>query len=317
MTKPKLAMIGAVALVAITIHASTFTVRAGQVAFVLAFGGIKGDAITAPGLHWKWPYVEEVRRLDTRLETWSSGTIDIPTLGREFVLVDTTARWHITNPRLFLEANEGERAVRDRLDAVLTAVVRDAVGRARLEELIRSSDGRGAPPGASRDAGALAQPDDPRNAGWGRQALEQRIYQGARPLVAAYGMGLVDVNIKRVSYAPSVRPQVEGRMIAERQSVAEGVRSEGRGRREEILGDLQKEVQEIRSAAVRKSDEIRGTTDAEVTRIYGETYSRDPEFYAFLKSLDTYRRAMGDNTTLMVGTDSEFYRYLGTAKKKQ
>jgi modulator of FtsH protease HflC len=306
---------GVIFLCLITIYSSAFTVRAGEVVFVLQFGGIKSDAITAPGLHWRLPFIQEVRRLDGRVQTWNSETTEMPTLGREFILVDTTAHWRVENPRLFLENIDGERDVRYRLDVVLNAVVRDTIGGAKLEELIRSSDwqtasqanGAATSPAASAKAETKGQ--------WGRQELARKIDEDARALVATYGIALLDLDINRVNYTPAVRPQVESRMIAERQSVAERFRSEGRGRREEILGDLKKEVQTIRSAALRKSDEIRGTADAEAARIYGQAYSQDPEFYGFLKSLETYRRTMGANTTLMVGAGSDFYRYLGSVNK--
>lgn len=299
----------------ITIYSSAFTVRPGEVAFVLQFGSIQSDAITAPGLHWKLPFIQEVRRLDGRVQTWNSETTEMPTLGREFVLVDTTAHWRIENPRLFLEGIDGKRDVRDQLDVILNAVVRNTIGGAKLEELVRSSDWQASsqenPAAASPAASAKAETKGQ----WGRQELERKIHEDARALVVSYGIALLDVDITRVNYTPAVRPQVENRMIAERQSVAERFRSEGRGRREEILGDLKKEVQTIGSEALRKSEEIRGTADSEAAGIYGRAYSRDPEFYSFLKSLETYRRAMTTNTTLMVGAGSEFYRYLGSVKK--
>jgi len=314
--KPRLAVIaGALFLSLISIYSSAFTVTAGEVAFVLQFGSIKSDAITAPGLHWKLPFLQEVRRLDGRVQTWNSETTEMPTLGREFVLVDTTAHWRIENPRLFLEGIDGKRDVRDLLDVILSSVVRNAIGGAKLEDLIRSSDWQAASPAnqaaASPVAGAKPETKGPS----GRQELERRIHEDARALVVSYGIALLDVDINRVNYTPAVRPQVENRMIAERQSVAERFRSEGRGRREEILGELKKEVQTIRSEALRKSDEIHGAADADAARIYGQAYGQDPEFYGFLKSLETYRHAMGANTTLMVGAGSDFYQYLGNGKK--
>jgi membrane protease subunit HflC len=315
-TKTKLAVIGGIiVLCLITIYSSVFTVRAGEVAFVVQFGSIKSDAIGAPGVHWKVPFVQEVRRLDGRVRTWTGETVEIPTLGREFVLVDTTAHWRVEDPRLFLEGIDGGRDVDDRLDAILNAVVRDTIGGAKLEELIRSSDWQVA---ADRAAGSPAPgPSAEAKGGWGRQELERKIHEGARRLVATYGIALLDIDIKRVNYTPAVRPQVEGRMIAERQSVAERFRSEGRGRREEILGDLKKEMQTIRSEALRQGDEIRGKADAEVARIYGRAHGQEPEFYGFLKSLDAYRKAMSSNTTLMVSAESEFYQYLGSVKNRK
>ena len=285
MMRTRLAVIGGVMFFClITIHSSAFTVRAGEAVFVLQFGSIKSDAITAPGLHWKLPFIQEVRRLDGRVQTWNSETTEMPTLGREFILVDTTAHWRVENPRLFLEGIDGQRDVRSRLDVILNAVVRNTIGGAKLEDLIRSSDWQAAPQanGAVASPAASAKPET--KGQWGRQELAHKIYEDARALVATYGIALIDVDINRVNYTPAVRPQVENRMIAERQSVAERFRSEGRGRREEILGDLKKEVQTIRSEALRKGDEIRGAAEAEAARVYGQAYSQDPEFYGFLRA---------------------------------
>jgi membrane protease subunit HflC len=316
MRKTSLAIIGGVLVLCLmTLQSSGFAVKPGEVVFVLQFGSIKGDAITAPGRHSKLPFIQEVRRLDGRLQTWNSETTEMPTLGREFILVNTTAHWRIENPRLFLQNIDGAWDVRYRLDVVLNAVVRNTIGGARLEEIFRSSDWPAAAPANGTEAPPAASAKPEPRAPWGRQVLAGKIYQDARPLVAAYGIGLLDVDINRVNYAPAVRPQVENRMIAERQSVAERFRSEGRGRREEILGELKKEIQGIRSEAQRKGDEVRGAADAQVARIYGQAYGQEPEFYGFLKSLETYRRAMGANTTLMVGAGSDFYRYLGSVNK--
>jgi membrane protease subunit HflC len=127
------------------------------------------------------------------------------------------------------------------------------------------------------------------------------------------GIELDDVRIKRVNYIQSVRQQVESRMIAERQSIAERFRSEGRGRSQEILGTMERELRRIRSEAARKAEEIRGTADAEATRIYGQAFGADPEFYSFFRTLESYR-ALGDNSTLMLKADSDFFRYLEKAQ---
>ena len=131
----------------------------------------------------------------------------------------------------------------------------------------------------------------------------------ASQLMPELGIELVDVRIKRINYIDSVRVQVESRMISERQSIAARFRSEGQGRSQEILGDMERELREISSVAERRAQEIIGVADAEATRIYGNAYGADPEFYTFFKTLESYR-ALGDNTTLMIKADSDFFRYL-------
>ncbi len=297
--RPKIAgLCVVVAAVLITVHSSAFVLRESEQAFLIRFGQVEGDAVTSPGLHWKLPFVDEVRRFDRRLLLWAGDAEQVPTSGREFVLVATSARVRIVNPRLFLETVRDESGARSRLDDVLHAVVRGKISSSKMEEIIRSRTiDTGSSPAASR----------------GIEDLEREIREEAGHEVATYGIELSDVRIKRVSYVPSVRQQVVNRMISERQSVAEKFRSEGRGKSQEILGEVQRELQTIRSEAQRKAVEIRGTADARVTRLYGEAYGRNPEFYGFLETLETQRETMGQNTTLMVRADSDFYRYLQSA----
>ena len=125
----------------------------------------------------------------------------------------------------------------------------------------------------------------------------------------ALGIELDDVRIKRVNYIESVRRQVESRMIAERQSIAERFRSEGRGRSQEILGNMERDLRRIRSEAARDAEKIRGEADAKATQIYGDAFGADAEFYSFFRTLESYR-ALGKNSTLMLKADSDFFRYL-------
>ncbi len=139
--------------------------------------------------------------------------------------------------------------------------------------------------------------------------------QAASRLMPGLGIELVDVRIKRLNYIESVGRQVESRMISERQSIAERFRSEGQGRSQEILGDMERELRRIRSEGERKAAEIRGKADAEATRIYGRAYGKDPEFYSFFKTLESYD-AMGENTTLMIDAKSDFFRYLESTRRR-
>jgi membrane protease subunit HflC len=128
-----------------------------------------------------------------------------------------------------------------------------------------------------------------------------------------YGIELVDVRIKRLNYVESVREKVYARMISERKRIAAQFRSEGEGRSAEILGAMEKELRQIRSGAYRRAQEVRGKADAEATRIYGEAYGRDPEFYAFSRTLEAYKEGQNKNSTLILTTDSDYYRYLKEA----
>ncbi|MCC5886000.1 MAG: protease modulator HflC [Gammaproteobacteria bacterium] len=290
-----------------------YTVDEAQQAIIVQFGEPIGDVIDEPGLKVKLPW-QDVRYFDRRLLVWDGDVTQIPTLGREFILVDTTARWRIADPLLFLTSVRDENGARSRLDDIIDSVVRDMVSSTELEEIVRSRDWEvdledlEDPTLADRDDLDLQQRPT-----LGRELLEAEILARAKDSMPDLGIYLDDVRVKRVNYITSVRRQVESRMVAERQSIAERFRSEGRGRSQEILGNMQRDLQGIRSEAARQAEEIRGEADAEATRIYGEAFGADPEFYAFFRTLESYR-ALGSNSTLMLRADSDYFRYLEKAQ---
>jgi modulator of FtsH protease HflC len=309
------AMLGAAGLLlAFVVADAAFVIDQSQQGIIVQFGEPVGDVINEPGLHWKKPFVQEVRRYDKRLLAWDGDVSQIPTLGREFVIVDTTARWRISDPLQFLRSVRDENGARTRMDDIIDSVARDIVSGTDLEEIVRSRDW-------SVDAKAIEDPslvredvdlDRPKK---GRELLEKDMLAAASRLMPELGIELVDVRIKRINYIESVRRQVETRMISERQSIAARFRSEGEGKSQEILGQMERELRTIRSEAERQAAEIRGKADAEATKIYGEAYGADPEFYAFFRTLESYR-SLGENTTLMVDSQSEFFRYLESTRKR-
>jgi membrane protease subunit HflC len=297
----------------IGLRSAVYTLDEAEQAILIQFGEPIGDVVTEPGLKLKAPW-QQVRFFDKRLLVWDGDVTQIPTLGREFILVDTTARWRIDDPLRFLRSVRDEGGARTRLDDIIDSVVRDMVSSTELEEIIRSKDW-------SVDLENLEDPalaertdvDLSQRPKLGRELLEQEILSRAKRLMPELGIELHDVRVKRVNYIESVRAQVENRMIAERQSIAERFRSEGQGRSQEILGEMERKLRTIRSEAARKAEEIQGAADAEATRIYGEAFGADPGFYAFFRTLEDYR-VLGDNATLMMRADSDFFRYLERAR---
>jgi membrane protease subunit HflC len=295
----------------VILFAGLFVIDQAEQGIIVQFGEPVGEVVATPGLHWKRPFIQEVRRFDKRLLAWDGDVSQIPTLGREFIVVDTTARWRIVDPLKFLRSVRDELGARTRLDDILDSVVRDIVSGADLEEIVRSRDWDVDPSkleeAPARDDVALAKPKV------GREGLEQKMLAAASRLMPELGIEIVDVRIKRINYIESVRRQVESRMVSERQSIAARFRSEGEGRSQEILGDMEKQLREIRSGAERKAEEIRGTADAGATKTYAAAYGADPEFFAFFRTLESYR-ALGKNATVMLDAQAEFFRYLETAQ---
>jgi len=296
-------------LIVLVVSRSAFVVDQAEQAIIVQLGEPVGDIVTEPGLHWRLPFVQDARRFDKRLLDWDGDVSQIPTLGREFIIVDSTARWRISDPLQFLRSVRDETGARTRLDDVLDSAVRDIVSGTELEEIVRSDDWQvdvsrlGAEDAATLRAEDLVKPKK------GRGQLEKDILATASQQMPNIGIELVDVRIKRINYIDSVGKQVEDRMIAERQSIAARFRSEGEGRSQEILGNMQRELRRIESEAERTAQEIRGRADAEATKIYGESYNQDPAFYAFSKTLESYS-TLGSNTTLMIDAKSDFFRYL-------
>ena len=306
--------VAAVVLLVVILNAAYLIDQAEQ-GIIVQFGEPIGDVVSDPGLHWKLPFIQEVRRFDKRLLAWDGDVSQIPTLGREFIVVDTTARYRIADPLQFLRSVRDEAGARTRLDDIIDSVARDIVSGTELEEIVRSADWNVdvteivEEEGIALDESALERPKK------GRGQLETEMLAAASRLMPGLGIELVDVRIKRINYIDSVRVQVESRMISERQSIAERFRSEGQGRSQEILGNMERELRRIRSEAERTAQEIIGKADAEATRIYGLAYGKDPEFYSFSKTLESYD-ALGENSTLMIDAKSDFFRYLQSARRR-
>jgi membrane protease subunit HflC len=314
MNRTLLALAGGLVALFVLIN-SLFVIDQAEQGIIVQFGEPVGTVITEPGLHWRVPFVQEVRRFDKRLLAWDGDVTQIPTLGREFVIVDTTARWRIQDPLQFLRSVRDESGARSRLDDIVDSVARDIVSGTDLEEIVRSADWNvnvaelPTDEGVAVDAAELERPKK------GRALLEQEMLAAASRQMPALGIELVDVRIKRINYIDSVRGQVESRMIAERQSIAARFRAEGQGKSQEILGEMERQLRTIRSEAERTAQGIIGKADAEATKIYGNAYSADAEFYSFFKTLESYK-SLGDNTTLMIDAQSDYFRYLQNTRRR-
>ena len=292
--------------------ASMYTVDEAEQAIVLQFGAPVGNTITEPGLHFKMPFIQEVRRFDKRVLSWDGDPNQVPTRGEQFISVDTTARWRIIDPLVFLQSVRDERGARNRLNDILDSVVRDHISASDLTEIVRSHDWavsqedleRAAVPVEGADGEDLLQ-----EVRVGRQELVNSILRTASQQMGDYGIELVDIRIKRIDYVEAVQQQVFLRMIAERQRMAEQFRSEGRGQAAEIEGETQRMLAEISSEGRRQAEVIRGQADAEATRIYNEAFGADPEFYAFFRTLESYADSIGPELTMILNADSDYFRY--------
>ena len=287
-----------------------YVVNEAEQAIVTQFGKPVGDVVGA-GLHIKIPFMQKVTRFEKRILKWDGDPNQIPTKDKKFIWVDTTARWRITDPLLFYKTVATERGAQSRLDDIIDSVVRDAVSSHLLVELVRGND---YPWEESTEVFEVDSVIIPKEELVGREEILTGILNKARASVPEYGIELIDVQIKRINYVEQVRTRVYERMINERKKVAAQYRSEGEGEKAEILGQMERELKEISSEAYRKVLEVRGAADAEAAAIYADAYNRDKEFYAFIRTLESYKKAIKENGRLVISTDSDYYRYLKQAQ---
>jgi len=314
MKKPVMYALGVVLVGAVLSMLGAFYVlEEGQQAVVLQFGRPVGTPVTEAGLHFKIPFIQEVRRFEKRLLIWDGDPNQIPTAGREFIWVDSTARWRIVDPLKFLESVASEAGARSRLDDIIDSVVRDMVSSNPLVELVRSSTWETPKEEVLEEASKEVVEELKKEITLGREGLTRAVLAVVRKIAPQYGIEVVDVRIKRLNYIESVREKVYARMISERKRIAARFRSEGEGRSAEILGNMERELREIRSTAYKQVQEVRGKGDATATKIYGDAYGRDKEFYAFSRTLENLKESKSGNSVLVLTTDSDYYRYLKDA----
>ncbi len=306
--------IGILAILLLFIISGAFyIVEEGQQAIVLQFGKPVGDPRTDAGLYFKLPFIQNVRRFEKRLLIWDGDPEEIPTKGREFIKVDATARWRIADPKKFLESVATEQRAQSRLDDIIDSSVRSQVSGNELVELVRSATWVTPQEAVLEEVPVEREKELKKEVRRGREELTRAILVESRKVVPQFGIELIDVRIKRLNYVHSVREKVYARMISERKRIAARFRSEGEGESAEILGNMEKELRQIRSKAYRRAQEIRGKADAEATRVYGNAFNKDPEFYAFSRTLEAYKEGQNKNSVLILTTDSDYYRYLKEA----
>lgn len=299
---------GILLLALILAFSSAFVVYETEQVIILQFGKPVGQPITKAGLHFRLPLLQDVRRFDKRYLEWDGQRNEVPTADKRFIWVDTYARWQITDPLLFYERLRDEAGARRRLDDLINGETRNAIANHNLVEAVRGSNRQ-----PQQDASRPEESGTLETIEVGREKIRQQIVDNVQATAHELGISVLDVQIKRINYVQEVREKVEDRMIAERQRIAARFRSEGEGEAARIRGEKERELKRIVSEAYRQSEEIRGRADAQATEIYAQAYNQNPqtrELYAFLKSLETYKSTFDPQTTLILSTDSDLFKYL-------
>jgi modulator of FtsH protease HflC len=311
----KLAMILVVlAIGAYVAMSSIYTVSEVEQMIITQFGKPVGDPVTSAGLKVKIPFIQDVNPIEKRVLEWDGSPSDMPTKDKLYISVDLFARWRITAPLQYFLRLRDERSAQSRLDDILGSETRNAVAKHELIEIIRTTKDRV----PLRDA-LLTDAERDLNMGAlvpiqkGRKLVEQEIFTAAAEKVRVFGIELLDIRFKRINYNESVRPKIYDRMISERRQIAERFLSEGNGEAARIRGNRVRDLNKVQSEAYRQVEEIRGVADAKATEIYASAYNQSPEaveFYEFTRTMQSYKTIIAENTTLVLSTDSDLFKFL-------
>ena len=288
-----------------------------QQAVITQFGKPIGEPVIISGLHFKAPFIQHVDYFEKRILEWDGDPNQIPTKDKKYIWIDTIARWRIKGALKFLQSVTNETGAHAILDDIIDSTTRDFIAKNNLVEIIRDTNriiDESTMEEKGETSGQIATKLG--RIEFGRNALTRSISEEASKIMPLYGIELIDVRIKRINYVSEVQKKVFERMISERKRMAERYRAEGRGKKAEIEGQIQKELSQISSEAYKIAEGIKGAADAEAIKIYANGYSRDPEFYSFLKTLDTYKDTIDKNTTVIFSTDMGYFDYLKNSAKK-
>ncbi len=305
----KSALIALIAVGLFSLWQAAFLVDEREQVIITQFGKPVGNAITDAGIHFKLPFIQVTHYFDKRYLEWDGDPNEVPTSDKRFIWIDTYARWRITDPLRFFQRLRDENGAQSRLDDILDGETRTAIAAHPLVEIVRSVN-REYPAGEEieADTGELNQDIEV-----GRLAISAEILKDAQERCDDLGIEVMDFRFKRIIYVREVQRKVFDRMISERQRIASRYRSEGQGEAFKIAGERERELKQIQSDAYRRAQEIIGRADAEATQIYARAYnqsSQSREFYAFLKTMETYLSTFDANSALILSTEGDFYRYL-------
>ena len=293
---------------------SIYTINEAEQAVLTQFGKPVGGAITEAGLHFKTPIIQTVIKFDKRILEWDGSANEIPTLDNKYIFIDAFARWRISDALQFYKSAKNEMLAQSRLDDILDGAVRDEIANRTMVEIVRSSN-----------RAMIIQDVESSSVNVNNKVIEDYSAKGARLDIVEsilesvskrlldlnMGIEILDVQLKRINYTRQVQEQVFKRMISGQNQIAEKYRAQGQGKKQEILGMQVQRKKEIISGAYLESQKIKGEADANATRIYADAYGKSPEFYNFIKTLETYSNTLDSSTQFILSTDNHYLKYLG------
>lgn len=297
-----------------------YIVNEGNQVVVTRFGSIV-KTHTDAGLHIKIPFLDKVTTYPKLVLSLDGDAQRIPTKENQFIIVDTTSRWRISDPEKFYQSFKDLNSAYNKLSDIIDSSTRTVITQNRLSEIVRSSNIIN----ENKDSESSAQDDETKEienlvtestanelVSFGRSELCKQMTEDANKLVPEYGIELIDIVPRQIKYSDELTESVYNRMIKDRSQVAQAYRSLGEGKKAEWLGKLESEKRTIASEAYRKSEEIKGNADAQAAKIYADAYNADPEFYTFWKSMESYKNTLKDFKATY-STDMDYFDYLYSA----
>ena len=293
---------------------SIYTINEAEQAVVTQFGKPVGGAVMDAGIHFKTPIIQTVIKFDKRILEWDGSANEIPTLDNKYIFIDAFARWRISDALQFYKSAKNEMLAQSILDDILDGAVRDEIANRTMVEIVRSSE-----------RVMVIQDVESSSVNVNNKVIEDFSAKGARLEIVEsilesvskrlldlkMGIEILDVQLKRINYTSQVQEQVFKRMISGQNQIAEKYRAQGQGKKQEILGMQVQRKKEIISGAYLESQKIKGEADANATRIYADAYGKSPEFYNFIKTLETYSNTLDSSTQFILSTDNHYLKYLG------
>jgi len=274
-------------VVVIVLASSLFTVDETEQAIVTQLGRPVRE-VKQPGLHRKIPFIQKVYKFEARVLEYDADARKIITKDKKQLVIDNYARWKIINPLEFYKAVKNEDGAQSTLDDIIFSEMREELARHNLTEIVSVN----------------------------RQQIMDKVAEQCNRKAGEYGIEVIDVRIKRADLSEDVTHSVYARMRAEREREAKKYRSEGEEKALEIKADADKQKTILLADAYEQAEKLKGDGDAEAIKIYADAFEQDPEFYSFVRTLEAYEKSLGKGTTIVLPSDSEFFRYLSPPTKE-
>ena len=275
-----------VAVALIVLAGSVFTVDETEQGIVTQLGKYV-RTVAEPGLHFKIPFIQTVHRFEDRVLEYDAAAAPIITSDKKHLVIDNYARWKITDPLKLYQTVRDEAGAQARLDDIVFSEIREELARHTLTEVVSVN----------------------------REAIMEKVHEKCNIKAKEYGIEVIDVRIKRADLPAEVAHSVYARMRAERQRIAKKYRSEGEEEAVKIRAITDKERAILLAESYRQAEKLKGEGDAEAITIYAEAFEKDPEFYAFVRTLEAYEKSLKRDTTVVLPSDSEFFQYLNPSTK--